>query len=81
MVLGDPKYKHTFTYVPDLARAMIAIAEAGESAWGRAWHCPNAPAEPVVDVVKKAATACGHTKPPTIWEVSVSEPLVGWSAT
>ncbi|CAM9289295.1 unnamed protein product [Ascophyllum nodosum] len=70
VVFGNPKYKHTFTFVPDLARAVVAVAEAGESAWGRAWHCPNAPAEPMTDVVQKAARACENTKPPTIWTIS-----------
>ena len=76
MVFGNPKYKHTFTFVPDLARAVVAVAEAGESAWGRAWHCPNAPAEPMTDVVQKAARACENTKPPTIWTISVSGALL-----
>jgi len=33
---------HTFTYLPDYARALISVAEE-ESAWGEAWHVPNAP--------------------------------------
>lgn len=72
MVLGNPKKKHAYTYVPDLARAVIAVGEAGESAWGRAWHCPNAPAKATDEIVQKAAEICGSTKPPKITVISVS---------
>lgn len=34
---------HTFTYVPDFARAMLNVAAAND-AFGRIWHVPNAPA-------------------------------------
>lgn len=33
---------HTFTYVPDVARALVSAA-ATERAWGRAWHVPSPP--------------------------------------
>lgn len=32
MVLGNLKTKHTYTYVPDLACAVVAVADAGETA-------------------------------------------------
>lgn len=39
-VLGDPDVPHSWTYLPDVARAMVRVAEE-ESAWGRAWHVPT----------------------------------------
>jgi nucleoside-diphosphate-sugar epimerase len=50
-VIGDPGERHTFTYVPDFARALRLVA-AADDAFGAAWHVPNAPAWPVADVVQ-----------------------------
>lgn len=40
-VLGDPDAAHSWTFVPDVARALVRLAE-DERAWGRAWHVPTA---------------------------------------
>lgn len=37
---GDPDLPHTFTYVPDFARALFHLGRE-PSAWGRAWHAPS----------------------------------------
>ncbi|WP_320784015.1 NAD-dependent epimerase/dehydratase family protein [Streptomyces sp. CRN 30] len=42
-VLGDPDAPHSWTYLPDVARALTEVA-AEERAWGRAWHVPTRPA-------------------------------------
>jgi nucleoside-diphosphate-sugar epimerase len=42
-LLGDPDVAHSFTYVPDVARALVR-AGGDERAWGKAWHVPTAPA-------------------------------------
>ena len=42
-LFGNPDLPHTYTYVPDFARALITLSE-NEAAYGRAWHVPNAPA-------------------------------------
>nr|WP_223244357.1 NAD-dependent epimerase/dehydratase family protein [Streptomyces sp. CBMA156] len=39
--LGDPDTPHSWTYLPDVARAMAELA-GEERAWGRAWHVPTA---------------------------------------
>ncbi len=39
-VLGKPKFPHTYTYVPDFARALVLLGERDE-ALGEAWHVPN----------------------------------------
>ncbi|MFJ3881144.1 NAD-dependent epimerase/dehydratase family protein [Streptomyces sp. NPDC090077] len=41
--LGDPDAPHSWTYLPDVARA-LAEAAGEERAWGRAWHVPTEPA-------------------------------------
>jgi nucleoside-diphosphate-sugar epimerase len=57
-VLGDPDALHSVTSVADLAAAMVRLA--GEpSAWGRAWHVPNAPAVTQRELVGMAAAAAG----------------------
>ena len=38
-VLGDPSTRHSATYLPDLAEAMVRVA-ADPAAYGRAWHAP-----------------------------------------
>ncbi len=41
-VLGNPDVPHSWTYVPDVARALVLLA--GDSrGWGRAWHVPTVP--------------------------------------
>lgn len=40
---GDLDAPHTFSYAPDVARAMIQLADA-DDVWGRVWHVPSAPA-------------------------------------
>ncbi|MEM9034159.1 MAG: NAD-dependent epimerase/dehydratase family protein [Actinomycetota bacterium] len=57
-LLGDPETRHSITYVPDVAAAMVRVAE-DESAWGRAWHVPTAPAITQREIVELAAEAAG----------------------
>jgi len=57
-VIGDPSTRHSVSYVPDVAAAMIAVA-ADPGAWGRAWHAPCAPAVTQAELVGLAAQAAG----------------------
>ena len=41
-IVGDPDQPHSFTYVPDIARALVTVAHA-DDAMGEAWNVPNAP--------------------------------------
>ena len=50
-LLGNPAMPHTFTYMADLVRALIDMADADDDVYGQAWHVPNAPARPVGEVV------------------------------
>ncbi len=39
-VLGDPELPHAYTYVGDIARALVLVGNE-PSAWGKAWHVPS----------------------------------------
>jgi len=52
---------HTFTFVPDVARAMVRLATS-DQAWGQVWHAPSAPALSLRALVAKVA-ALGHGHP------------------
>jgi nucleoside-diphosphate-sugar epimerase len=39
-VLGNPDLLHTYTYVPDIGKALVVLGERDE-ALGKAWHLPN----------------------------------------
>jgi nucleoside-diphosphate-sugar epimerase len=41
-VIGDPDAAHSWTYITDVGRALIALG-SDERAWGRAWHTPTNP--------------------------------------
>lgn len=55
-VFGEPDALHSVTFVPDLAEALVRVAEQ-PSAWGRAWHAPTAPAATQRELVELAARA------------------------
>ncbi|MFE4479468.1 MULTISPECIES: NAD-dependent epimerase/dehydratase family protein [Streptomycetaceae] len=56
--LGDPDAPHSWTYLPDVARAMAELA-GEERAWGRAWHVPTAPPLSVRAMVERLAAEAG----------------------
>jgi nucleoside-diphosphate-sugar epimerase len=39
-VLGNPDSAHSWTFIPDIAAALVTLG-ADERAWGRAWHVPT----------------------------------------
>lgn len=59
--LGDPDAPHSWTYLPDVARA-LAEAAGDERAWGRAWHVPTGPALSVREMTGLLAAEAG-TRP------------------
>ncbi|MEU9042977.1 MULTISPECIES: NAD-dependent epimerase/dehydratase family protein [unclassified Kitasatospora] len=67
-VLGDPDAPHSWTYLPDVARALAEVA-GEERAWGRAWHVPTVPAEPVRAMVDRLAAEAG-TAPVSVRRLS-----------
>lgn len=52
--IGDPDVPHTFTYVPDFARALVR-AGVEPAAWGRVWHAPSPSDRTPREVIAHAA--------------------------
>ncbi|MEU1835619.1 NAD-dependent epimerase/dehydratase family protein [Micromonospora chersina] len=72
---------HTWTYIPDVARTLVAAA-TDERAWGRAWHVPSAPAVPMRDLAGRAAALVGAPAPrlirmpyPVLWVAGLANPF------
>jgi nucleoside-diphosphate-sugar epimerase len=61
-VLGDPDAPHSWTYVPDLAAAMIRAAD-DRSLWDSFLHAPTAPAVSQRELVARYAAAAGVAAP------------------
>ena len=57
--MGDVDRLHSVTFVPDLAEALVRVAE-DETAWGRAWHAPCAPAVTQRRLAEIAAATVGQ---------------------
>ena len=53
--VGDLDVPHSWTYVPDIGRA-LAVLGTDERAWGRPWHVPTAPP---CSQREMAASICG----------------------
>ncbi|MGW6984654.1 NAD-dependent epimerase/dehydratase family protein [Streptomyces sp. NPDC054932] len=56
--LGDPDAPHSWTYLPDVARALAEVA-GEERAWGRAWHVPTERPQSVRQMVDRLAARAG----------------------
>jgi nucleoside-diphosphate-sugar epimerase len=54
MVPADLDAPHSFTYVGDMARTLVTLAD-DPRAWGRAWHVPS---NPPISIREFAARAC-----------------------
>jgi nucleoside-diphosphate-sugar epimerase len=59
-VLGRADVPHSVTYMPDVARTLVALG-TDERAWGSAWHVPSAPAVSQREYVESLAAAAGTT--------------------
>ncbi|GAA4233766.1 nucleoside-diphosphate-sugar epimerase [Streptosporangium album] len=60
--IGDPAQPHSWTYVPDVARALVTAATDDRS-WGRAWHVPTAPAMTARQVADRLCALAGVPNP------------------
>ncbi|MFF7971957.1 NAD-dependent epimerase/dehydratase family protein [Streptomyces sp. NPDC007905] len=56
--LGDPDAPHSWSYVPDVAGALVEVA-GEERAWGRVWHVPTQPAQSTREMVRRLAAQAG----------------------
>lgn len=61
-VIGSTREPHAFTYVPDLAAAMIAAAQKPEL-WNRVLHAPTGPAVTQRHMAEAHAAAAGLSAP------------------
>ncbi|MBO0656323.1 NAD-dependent epimerase/dehydratase family protein [Streptomyces triculaminicus] len=59
--LGDPDAPHSWSYLPDVARALVEVA-GEERAWGRPWHVPTEPPLSVREMAGLLAAQAG-TRP------------------
>jgi nucleoside-diphosphate-sugar epimerase len=62
-VTGNPDLPHTYAYMPDIGRALVALGEH-DAALGQAWHLPSAPAITTREFVRIACEEAGY--PPRI---------------
>lgn len=64
---------HTWTYLPDLARALVA-AGATKAAWGQAWHAPSPQPRTFREVARAFAAEAGvgepRIRPVPLWMVA-----------
>lgn len=56
--VGDPDRLHSYTYLPDFARALARLGEDGAGA-GQSWIVPNAPAVTTRSIVQSIARIAG----------------------
>ena len=54
-----PDRPHDFSYVPDVARALVSLIDAPDDAYGQAWHVPNAPTRTLREIIALAADRIG----------------------
>ncbi|MEV3989895.1 NAD-dependent epimerase/dehydratase family protein [Streptomyces sp. NPDC049837] len=80
--LGDPDAPHSWSYLPDVARALVEAAGT-ERAWGRAWHVPTEPPLSVREMVGRLAAEAGtgpvrvrRLSPAVLRVVSLFSPLI-----
>ena len=50
-LLGDIDLPHTFSYIKDFAKGLVTLG-SNDSAFGEAWHTPNAPTVSTRDMLK-----------------------------
>lgn len=62
MVIGNAGMPHSFTYVPDLAAAMIVAAQ-DRALWNTVWHAPTGPALSQRQIAGAFAAAAGARAP------------------
>lgn len=60
--VGSADQPHTWTYLPDLAQALVA-AGATEAAWGRPWHAPSPQPRTFREVARGFAQQAGVGEP------------------
>ena len=57
--LGSPDVPHDYAYVADFARGLESLLAAPDSAFGQAWHVPNAPTHTTRELIAMTADILG----------------------
>ncbi|MDT0306453.1 NAD-dependent epimerase/dehydratase family protein [Streptomyces sp. DSM 44917] len=60
---ADLDAPHAWTYTGDAAATLVAVARAGEGAFGRAWHVPSASDLPARELTARLAGVSGAPAP------------------
>ena len=63
-VLGNPDLAHSWTYVPDVTRALVTLG-SDPRAWGRAWHVPTDAPRTQREMIEAFAEIAG-VEPPKV---------------
>lgn len=58
MIMGLD-HPHAFAYVPDIARAVLSLLDAGDDAYNQIWHVPCAPTRTPRELLQIGADAVG----------------------
>jgi nucleoside-diphosphate-sugar epimerase len=58
-LLGNPDERHSYSYTPDVARALAALGMS-EVAWGKVWHLPVTWQGTTRGLLEEFANALGH---------------------
>lgn len=72
-VMGDPDTRHTYTYLPDIGKALVTLATSS-GATGQVWHIPSPPAITTRHFIKAITDQLGEdpgisVMPPTLLAV------------
>lgn len=59
-MLVNPDLPHDYVYVPDFARAVMALLDAPDDCYGQAWHVPCAPITTPRAILELGAAAAGR---------------------
>jgi nucleoside-diphosphate-sugar epimerase len=57
--IADPDTRHTWHFIPDVARALAVLGEGPAEALGRSWMLPAAPAVSTREMASRLAAAAG----------------------
>jgi nucleoside-diphosphate-sugar epimerase len=60
--IGDPDQPHSWSYIPDVARALVTAA-GDERSWGRAWHVPTTAPRTYREMANRVAELSGSPAP------------------
>jgi nucleoside-diphosphate-sugar epimerase len=72
--LGNPDVPHSWTYVGDMARTLVAVADSPE-AWGRPWHAlvasDDSQREVFTQLAELASLASPALAPVPMWQLKI----------